>query len=73
MAASEGQRIAAEIRSILVCCDIWEQAKPWRDYVGSQRSTDPEMIVLATRMAKHHICYWGEAAARIAEGEVPHE
>lgn len=44
-------QIAGQIRTELVCCDVYETRRP--DQAGS-----------------HTICYWGEAAARIAEGRV---
>lgn len=44
------QRVAADIRAELVCCNIYDQDK----------STDRAGTT-------HAICFWGEAAARIAE------
>lgn len=58
---AEGRRqatafIANEIRVELVCCDIYEHAHG-----------DEERVERAERSG-HAICFWGEAAARIAEG-----
>lgn len=47
-------QIAYRIRAKLVCCDIYEKtAETSRPRVGE---------------GPHAICFWGEAAARIAEG-----
>jgi hypothetical protein len=51
----ERARIAEEIRRELVCCDIYDRAE------GSHGA------ILAAERAGHAICFWGEAAARIAE------
>lgn len=46
-------QIAYRIRAELVCCDIYERTHP--SPAGLKASEGP-----------HAICYWGEAAARIA-------
>lgn len=55
-----GRYIANEIRSELVCCDVYERVKPVIEDLGSE--------VTDYNTGDHQICYWGEAAARIAEG-----
>jgi pSer/pThr/pTyr-binding forkhead associated (FHA) protein len=55
-------RIAYKIRAELVCCDIYDQTKPLRDAGG------PMYPDLFNAIGDHDLCYWGEAAARIAEG-----
>ena len=50
--AETATEIAKQIRAELVCCDIYEQVKN-----GLKTMTNMD----------HDICYWGEAAARIAE------
>lgn len=49
-------RIAYRIRAELVCCDIFERSH--RDGTAELISEGP-----------HSICFWGEAAARIAEDD----
>lgn len=49
-----GRQIAYRIRTELVCCNIY------------QRVQDSE-VPLERLGGSHAICYWGEAAARIAE------
>jgi hypothetical protein len=50
-----GRQIAWRIRAELVCCHVYEQ-------VQQGEREHPE-----TRGSAHTICYWAEAAARIAE------
>lgn len=50
---------AYRIRAELVCCRIYEQIN------------DTHEIPLGQIPPLHAICYWGEAAARIAEGRCP--
>jgi hypothetical protein len=49
--------IAYNIRAELVCCDIYERLSTERDEHGWRTE----------RTRGHHLCYWGEASARIAE------
>jgi hypothetical protein len=51
-----GAFIANDIRAELVCCDIYDRAK------------GDEKAINAAERSGHGICFWGEAAARIAEG-----
>lgn len=54
--------IAYRIRAELVCCDVYE------------RVVDRHELTLRDAMANpdwHDLCYWGEAAARLAEGRCP--
>lgn len=51
----ERARIAYEIRAELVCCHIYDQAE------------GDVAAVAAAEESSRAICFWGEAAARIAE------
>lgn len=54
-----GRYIANEIRSELVCCDVYDRNHEYFAQVciePNDGNTDG-----------HQICYWGEVAARIAE------
>lgn len=52
------KRTAAKIREDLVCCDIYQQWTELEDPVGRLQTFDRE----------HDRCFYGEQAARIAEG-----
>jgi hypothetical protein len=54
--------IAFRIRAELVCCDIYEKVNDRREMILDEASQSHDW---------HDICYWGEAAARIAEGRCP--
>lgn len=59
--ATTQQDVAEQIRRELVCCDIFAQGEALSgDVEGLQR--------LRESKAYHAICYYGEWAARIAEG-----
>lgn len=51
--------VAAAIRAELVCCDIFERIEVLR--------VDDDVAFRAQLYRGHDVCYWGEAAARIAE------
>lgn len=51
------RQIAYRIRAELVCCEIFEQTHDTPAWVRASQGP-------------HSICYWGEAAARLAAGEV---
>lgn len=53
--------IAYRIRAELVCCTIFDDLEYMRepDYIDLTR--------LAEAIHGHNICYWGEAAAKLAE------
>lgn len=51
------ETIAYEIRAELVCCDIYDRLSKERD----------ERRWRTEQTKGHDLCYWGEAAARIAE------
>lgn len=64
--AAVGQRIAERIRAELVCCDVYDRVAPvLAAEVGAGRWAE----VTDRRTRGHTICYWGEAAARLAEQE----
>lgn len=50
-----GEAIAYRIRAELVCCDIYDEVQ-----AGRRKHPD-------RGASSHTICYWGEAAARLAE------
>ena len=56
------EKVALCIRSELVCCDIYERINDRMEFSLAQAKCMP---------IYHDICYWGEASARIAEGECP--
>ncbi len=61
--------IANQIRAELVCCHIYDQLAPLRKRM--EESDDGGIAVsaeLTDAVGDHDICYWGEAAARVAEG-----
>lgn len=57
-----GQDIAFRIRAELVCCHIYDQVQSGK--LSREEAAD-------ARRGRHALCYWGEAAARIAEGRCP--
>jgi hypothetical protein len=60
--------IAAKIRQELVCpCNAYEEGVALRKLRHGDAGYDEAQVALATLMRTHGICYWGEAAARIAE------
>lgn len=71
-------QIAHRIRAELVCCDVYEDIQA---EVAALRTADKNLeyrdvyanaIGRATlRGTWHELCYWGEASARIAEGQCP--
>jgi hypothetical protein len=79
--------VAYRIRAELVCCEIYERVRreafeidKTRKPLGSPQEDprDPTDFGMQGAMARavlrrdwHDICYWGEAAARIAEGQCP--
>jgi len=71
-------QIAHRIRAELVCCDIYECVQA---SAAGLMATDKELAhqdAYANAIGKallrgtwHELCYWGEASARIAEGQCP--
>lgn len=56
------QKIAAVIRRELVCCNIFQRVQ----YHPVEKRT--EVVRMLKRLGSFHdLCYWGEAAARLAE------
>jgi hypothetical protein len=80
-------QVALRIRAELVCCDIYEKIRQdalridrAREPVNPQdgHSSEPTDFGMQGAMGNaivrrewHDLCYWGEAAARIAEGRCP--
>lgn len=65
-AAAVGQRIADRIRAELVCCTVYDQLAP---VLAAENASGLWAEVTDRRTRGHSICYWGEAAARLAEQE----
>lgn len=60
--------IAFEIRAELVCCDIYDQLAPKRAEIAAGRPGWGEAYSEPVdAIGEHDLCYWAEAAARIAE------
>jgi len=74
-----GLDIAQKIRAELVCCfiyDEWQTLEIRRKTKLTQaelKLLDSQMTTLSARRRGHEICYWGEAAAKIAENMVNQE
>jgi hypothetical protein len=56
-----GANIAYRIRAELVCCHIYEELAPLRESLSDAAFAD----ILEDK--GHDLCYWGEAAAQLAE------
>lgn len=56
-----GAEIAYRIRAELVCCHIFDELEDARETMSDTDFSE----FLASQ--GHDICYWGEAAARLAE------
>jgi hypothetical protein len=63
-----GKKIAYRIRAELVCCDIYAKVNDDPSLDDKQRSNVLGKLVLSREW--HDLCYWGEAAARLADGTV---
>lgn len=57
-----GDAIAFRIRAELVCCDVYGRVNDSSEVTLAQAKNVPDW---------HDLCYWGEAAARLAEGRCP--
>lgn len=55
--------IAHRIRAELVCCDIYDRVQEEMEQDGMPNSIARAIL----RDEWHDICYWGEAAAKLAE------
>lgn len=61
--------IARRIRRELVCCDVFDRVAPLHAEVQAQRPGWGEAYSeWLDAIGDHDICYWGETAARLAEG-----
>jgi hypothetical protein len=59
--------VAERIRDELVCCDIYEK-------ISKERTEEGRINAIGRAVLSkdwHDLCYWGEAAARLAEGRCP--
>lgn len=63
-----GAKIAYRIRAELVCCDLYERMQPLLP-TGPGSVLSAEEIAERNGLRFHDLCYWGEAAARLAEEE----
>lgn len=61
-ADSPGAQIAYRIRAELVCCHIYDRVNDTHELTIRQAMDSRDW---------HDLCYWGEAAARLAEGHAP--
>ncbi len=61
--------IAEDIRAELVCCDIFHRLQPVFHAINAAEL--PRAVDVETLAGGHQICFWGEAAARIAESHAP--
>jgi hypothetical protein len=69
------QGIAAQIRGELVCCHIYEELQPFlvnmdpldELTVDVDSLTELDEIAASHGLRFHALCYWGEAAAQLAE------
>lgn len=61
-ADQRGKDIAFRIRAELVCCEIYGRVNDTRELTFEQAMEHKDW---------HDLCYWGEASARIAEGQCP--
>jgi hypothetical protein len=57
-----GPNIAYHIRAELVCCRIYDRVNDHHELTIRQAMDSRDW---------HDLCYWGEAAARVAEGHCP--
>lgn len=54
--------VAFRIRAELVCCHIYDRVNDDKELTLEEALKTPDW---------HDLCYWGEAAARVAEGRCP--
>jgi hypothetical protein len=58
---------AIRIRAELVCCDIYERVHPHVDSACGPACDERFRMAMMLGGDGHLICFWGEAAARLAE------
>lgn len=66
--------VAFRIRAELVCCDIYEKVQQEAARLEKEGHPGPHQNAIGRAILRkewHDLCYWGEAAARIAEGRCP--
>lgn len=66
--------VAYRIRAELVCCDIYDRIQEQAKRLEQEGHPDGHQSAIGRAIiAKdwHDLCYWGEAAAQIAEGRCP--
>lgn len=64
LVAQIGAEIAYRIRAELVCCHVFDDMAKWRE---DDSPYDAQEFTEALAAFGHDLCYWGEAAARLAE------
>lgn len=67
-------QVAFRIRAELVCCTVYDDVQADAARLDAQGAPDPVQAAIGNAIiAKkwHDLCYWGEAAAQIAEGRCP--
>lgn len=69
-AAAVGRQIAYRIRAELVCCKVFERVQQEAAVLEREDHPDGHQSAIGRAVVRrewHDICYWGEAAARVAE------
>lgn len=66
--------VAYRIRAELVCCDIYDRVQVESAELAQEGHPDGHQSAIGRAIVRkdwHDLCYWGEAAAQIAEGRCP--
>jgi hypothetical protein len=72
--AAVQDQTAYRIRAELVCCHIYDVVQEEGARLEAQGLPGPHEAAIGRAVLRgdwHDLCYWAEAAARIAEGECP--
>jgi hypothetical protein len=68
------REVAFRIRAELVCCHIYDDVQKEAARLKKEGVPGPHQAAIGRAVIRgdwHDICYWGEAAAQIAEGRCP--
>lgn len=74
MSDSIQDKVAYRIRAELVCCNIYDRVREEAVRLEDEGSPEGHQSAIGNAILRkdwHDLCYWGEAAARIAEGRCP--
>jgi len=66
--------VAFRIRAELVCCDLYDRVQREAKEIEAGGTSDGFAVAMRNAVLRqewHDLCYWGEAAAQIAEGRCP--